>query len=334
MRAWLVPFAALVLAPATSAGQVAPRLGLPVDCDIGADCHVQYYVDQAAGPAAQDYTCGGLAYDSHSGTDIRVPSMVEMRSGVPVVAAAAGVVEATRDGMPDVPVDELDPSLIEGREAGNGVVIDHGGGWVTQYSHLRRDSVTVAEGDRVAAGQRLGLIGLSGNTEYPHVEFTVRFRGDDVDPFTGRPPESGCGDGGPTLWTDAARRALAYRPGGLLKAGFATEALEPDDVLDGTTGAAPRSTAIPALVFWAFSYGLRAGDRGRLVLTGPNGDVVTEVDRRLPGDKAHWVAYGGARHPSGDWPAGTYTGRYRVTRSKQDDGTRVIVEVERTLTLR
>ena len=47
----------------------------------------------------------------------------------------------------------------EGSSAGgNGVVIDHGGGWISQYSHLRSGSVRVHPGDRVSAGQPLGLV--------------------------------------------------------------------------------------------------------------------------------------------------------------------------------
>ena len=72
-----------------------------------------------------------------------------MRAGVRVVAAAGGVVKATRDGMTDVSVRDTGPEAVAGREAGNGVLIEHGGGWQTQYSHLRSGSVSVEPGERV-----------------------------------------------------------------------------------------------------------------------------------------------------------------------------------------
>jgi D-3-phosphoglycerate dehydrogenase len=48
---------------------------------------------------------------------------------------------------------------IAGRECGNGVVIAHEDGWETQYCHMRRGSVAVQPGERVARGQTLGLVG-------------------------------------------------------------------------------------------------------------------------------------------------------------------------------
>ena len=150
------------------------RIGVPVDCAFGSVCSVQNYVDLDPGPGRLDPGCGRLSYDGHDGTDIRVADLVAMRDGVSVVAAAGGVVKATRDGMPDVSVRDIGPEAVAGREAGNGVVIDHGRGWETQYSHLRSGSVSVKPGDRVEAGTPLGMIGLSGQTEFPHLHFTVR----------------------------------------------------------------------------------------------------------------------------------------------------------------
>ena len=64
------------------------------------------------------------------------------------------------------------------RNCGNGVVIRHADGWETQYCHLRRGSVQVAEGDRVEAGEPLGLVGMSGEANFPHVHLSVRRDGD------------------------------------------------------------------------------------------------------------------------------------------------------------
>ena len=72
--------------------------------------------------------------------------------------------KATRDGMTDVSIRDAGHGAVAGREAGNGVLIEHGGGWQTQYSHLRSGSVSVKPGERVEAGTPLGLIGLSGNS--------------------------------------------------------------------------------------------------------------------------------------------------------------------------
>jgi len=62
---------------------------------------VQNYVDVDPGPDARDFTCGSLTYDGHAGTGIRLATRAEMTAGVAVVAAAAGRVIHSRDGMPD-----------------------------------------------------------------------------------------------------------------------------------------------------------------------------------------------------------------------------------------
>jgi murein DD-endopeptidase MepM/ murein hydrolase activator NlpD len=63
------------------------------------------------------------------------------------------------------------------------VVISHGNGTRTLYAHLSRVGVRV--GQRVAAGQRVGLLGSSGKSTGPHLHFEVQVRGAAVDPLGG-----------------------------------------------------------------------------------------------------------------------------------------------------
>ena len=88
--------------PASAADAI--RLGLPVECTMGTVCFIQNYVDQDPSSDKTDYRCNSLNYDGHRGTDFRVRDFVDMQRGVAVVAAAAGIVRATRDAMPDVSV--------------------------------------------------------------------------------------------------------------------------------------------------------------------------------------------------------------------------------------
>jgi len=60
-----------------------------------------------------------------------------------------------------------------GRILGNHVVLDLGGGVHAALAHLRRGSVLVRPGDRVAAGQQLAACGNSGNTTEPHLHFQL-----------------------------------------------------------------------------------------------------------------------------------------------------------------
>ena len=54
---------------------------------------------------------------------------------------------------------------------GNHVIVDIGGGRYAFYAHLKPNSITVKEGDRVRRRQVLALLGNSGNTSAPHLHF-------------------------------------------------------------------------------------------------------------------------------------------------------------------
>ena len=155
----------------------AIELRLPINCEIGVTCEVQNYVDLDPSSQARDYQCGSRTYDGHKGMDFRLPSLRAQRAGVNVLAAAPGRVLRVRDGVPDMSVRERGIGAVNGRECGNGVVVDHGEGWSTQYCHMAQGSLLVKPGDKVEASQPLGRVGLSGMTEYPHLHFAVTFQG-------------------------------------------------------------------------------------------------------------------------------------------------------------
>ena len=153
--------------PAWGAEAKPPALGLPIRCMPGKDCWLVNFVDVDPGPGRRDYACLKRTYDGHKGTDIAIRDLVAMKKGIPVLASAAGVVKATRDGMRDVDVTLAGLESVKGRECGNGLVLDHGAGWETQYCHMRRGSVAVHKGDSVNRGQKLGLVGISGRAQFP-----------------------------------------------------------------------------------------------------------------------------------------------------------------------
>lgn len=92
----------------------------------------------------------------HTGQDFAVPK------GTPVYAVGPGEVRVTTcgDGF------------------GNQILIRHRDGYFTQYAHLSR--IDVRKGQRIAAGQRIGLSGATGNVTGPHLHFEVR-----VTPYLG-----------------------------------------------------------------------------------------------------------------------------------------------------
>lgn len=301
------PLAVLTLALACPAG--AFDFAQPVACTLGTDCHVQNYFDRDPGPGTADVGCGNLTYNGHDGTDFALPSLAAMQAGVDVLAAAPGTVRGIRDGMPDILISDPAAPPLEGRDCGNGVAIDHGNGWETQYCHLKQGSIRVRTGDRVETGQPLGQIGLSGNTEFPHLHLTIRQNGVELDPFAPE-PATACGTVPPdTLWS----APLAYDPFGFTGVGFFTAVPEWDAIKAGLSSPAALPTDAPALVLWASYFGPRAGDELTLAIIGPQGEVIRQT---VAVDRTQAVAFRavGKRTPQGGWPAGSYAGEVVMTR--------------------
>ncbi len=245
----------------------ALQLSLPLACTPGKDCFIQQYVDVQPGPGEKDYRCGTATYEGHDGTDFRVLSIAAAAAGVPVLAAAAGRVKGTRDGMEDhLIATREDEALVKGRECGNGVLIDHGDGWETQYCHMRRGSLKVGEGDSVAAGTPLGLVGYSGDAAFAHLHLSVRQNGKAVDPFLGTSVDGTCVSNGATpaasLWAAGVREQLAYRDAAIIEAGFAASPVSPEQAEQGAI-AMPEAQS-SALVFYARLINMRSGDSLRL----------------------------------------------------------------------
>lgn len=88
--------------------------------------------------------------------------------GAEVCAVADATVIETRNFIPEnMPLGQrLSP-------AGNCVWLDLGNSRYAYYEHLQPNSVRVAKGDRVKEGQVLGLIGNSGNSDLPHLHFSM-----------------------------------------------------------------------------------------------------------------------------------------------------------------
>lgn len=100
----------------------------------------------------------GKTQSFHAGLDMSAPK------GTPVAAAADGRVALAGDLY----------------FSGGTVLLDHGGGLFTQYMHLSR--VDVKDGDVVAKGAILGLVGATGRVTGPHLHWAARLNGARVNP--------------------------------------------------------------------------------------------------------------------------------------------------------
>ncbi|MGK5522754.1 M23 family metallopeptidase [Micromonospora sp. URMC 107] len=86
----------------------------------------------------------------HAGIDFALPA------GTPVRAAFGGTVTKAGD---------------VGDGYGISVFVDHGNGYLTHYAHLSTTRVGV--GEKVGAGQTIGLEGSTGDSTGPHLHFEV-----------------------------------------------------------------------------------------------------------------------------------------------------------------
>jgi murein DD-endopeptidase MepM/ murein hydrolase activator NlpD len=121
------------------------------------DDYIWIYNGERVSSSYANKTGEPYPYDGHDGWDWALVS------GTDVLAAAAGTVEVSTDSWAVVPC------------YGRTIVINHGNGYYTQYSHLNER--LVQQGTSVAAGQ---LIARSGNSAAPqcpvsaHLHFGVR----------------------------------------------------------------------------------------------------------------------------------------------------------------
>ena len=163
--------------PTTPVVKPAPVVLPEPKIDTAADAEVEIepsvllpqVVSPLSGETVTVFSMTELLYDAtmadwrtHDGIDVQADE------GAAVKTAAAGTVQSVTD-------DEL---------MGTTVVIQHDGGYATQYSSLQAD-VPVQQGQQVAAGEVIGRVGATSAAESrmgPHLHFSVSRDGAVIDP--------------------------------------------------------------------------------------------------------------------------------------------------------
>lgn len=101
----------------------------------------------------------GVKTSGHSGTDYALPA------GTPILSPQDGIVRLAHDDM-----------FFSGKT----ILIDHGYGLFSSYSHLSK--IDVKNGQTLKRGDKIGEIGTTGRSTGPHLHLTFTWFGVRVDP--------------------------------------------------------------------------------------------------------------------------------------------------------
>jgi len=130
--------------------------------DVDANPAIVMHAPPAVGiestPFGAQRFVNGEPRSPHSGIDIAAPE------GTPVTAPLAGRVLLVADMYLN----------------GNTVVLGHGNGLITVYSHLKSTPLKI--GDWVETGERIGEVGMTGRATGPHLHWGIRFNQARINP--------------------------------------------------------------------------------------------------------------------------------------------------------
>ena len=99
--------------------------------------------------------------------------LTQMHEGMDISNRIGTLIVATADGI----ISDIGSDWAHGRI----LVISHGFGMMTRYSHLNK--VLVRVGQKVKRGDKIAEIGMSGKTTGPHLHYEVRLNGIPANPM-------------------------------------------------------------------------------------------------------------------------------------------------------
>lgn len=280
----------------------------PLAGNLGRDIFVNNYVDLDPGPGVRIYDCSSHSYDGHDAHDVSPRgSFVEQKIGIPVYAALDGYVTRVHDGEPD-------QVTVPANAPANFVQLYHGGGHVTGYLHLKKDSVGFLHqgqwrpwqvGDFIRAGTQIGLMASSGNSTGPHLHFSSHTNSSGPPSWNGTPyePHSGACDPGPSDWlsqVDDRTTPLVYDFAFSPNA-FTGNANPPED-LAVRTGS--YLSGLRTVYFRADAAGVQVGDQFRFRILRPDSSLAAEASDTLNFEVRGgllWFGYNVDLNQTGTW---------------------------------
>lgn len=248
-----------------------PLFEWPLEYQLNEGVLITNYVDLDGTPGIRDYQGGTHSYDGHNGTDISVRGFRSMDRGAPVLAAADGVVTFVEYSQFDRHTEWLNGVTA------NSVTLRHANSSYSRYLHFRKDSVTVAVGETVRAGQVVGLVGSSGRSTAPHLHFEPGEFINNI--WNKRDPWNGSNQPLPGLWK-AQEPYVGFAPLRINDMSVFTQAAAGGDITrvsDSALKEQPTQPAIlgadePFVAVW-LDYQGQKGDTYTVEVDRPNGTV-------------------------------------------------------------
>lgn len=250
-----------------------PYLVYPIAGGYDQDLFTGNFVDLDPGSGVLSWNCGAYTYNTHAGIDSGLRTFDEQLIGVPIFAAADGIVTDTQDGNPDM--NTTWPNL-----PANYVIIAHPGQRTAYYWHLKNGSVAVAAGQSVKAGQQIGLMGSSGVSGGPHLHFETRDQNSTLltEPFAG-PCRAG-----PSHWKEQPPA-----PGALYLSDFGLARTVPPTGPPFSVARDPRYlTTDPVRYYWMTVHHIPSQTTWRVRWLRPNGTVALDAGPTSFGNTEHW----------------------------------------------
>lgn len=278
-------------------------LQFPVACKPMQNCWITNHVDlNTRTGVIEDYMCGVKTYDNSPATHISLGTSNAQDKNVPVIAAASGTVILARD---------------IGQECGTRVVINHGKGWHTSYCHLNPETLFVQQGMTVEQGQILGIVGTSGQTNWPRLSFVVTRNNMIFDPFSGRSELEGCLPNANPMWIGGMNPF--YEPANVTRVGFTVGHLSNRDIASGALPAAAQIlNETPQLSLWAMMLNIKKDDVIEMLIVKPSGEVLNETKITASRDQVTYPLYLSTNRGLERWKPGLYTGKITITRRVQN----------------
>jgi murein DD-endopeptidase MepM/ murein hydrolase activator NlpD len=288
----------------------------PVACVLQENCWVSSYFDLDRSPGTvADYMCQSISTDNQTGIHIALRDYTMMRLNVPVIAAKDGRVVSISTNAPDLVIETDKLSQYRSAPCGNGVLIEHAGGWFTRYCHLRDNSIVVKPDDLVKRGQAIGAVGASGMTDWPKLDFSVSRNDYLFDPFSGKTTLQKCGGFNDPIW----EQPLSYTPFAIMSSGFYSGKTPPTE-REAKLGKLAFHNIVPEEVahidLWGMLMNVRPDDRLVLSITSPSGKILKRIDERLDFADDRYLVYLRVQRPRLGWlESGVYKGSVELYRT-------------------